>query len=334
MTTLQGVIILRNSDLKRFFEYDEFMNKKNEFVGIFKTEIRRKVHDWKPYFVDTDEEVALLANLCTWLEHPSLELVGVELSNDCLTIKRLNEKACSFPLGRLGTHITKAKEEMTSKDVTGITLLYLLLGANAADSDINIVYKKTERQKFAPCYDNQILNPADTFAMPATYRVFANMHPLDPIQLQCGPESRQLHPGECMVGVFCGEKCYKLLNNIVNDIGNRTTLKLVANGSAPRLEIRIPQGGDISRIIPNARDLNLQHGSTDNCFYIDNVISLIYKQNCGLAYTDTSGNVVFPSSDRWYMLNRNIESFLAQYPDDKIIALINEDHLISDRHVN
>ena len=333
MTTLQGVIILRVSDLRRFFDFDEFMSKKNEFIKIFQNEASRK-KDWKPYFVDNSEDALLLKNLCLWLENPALELVNVKLGETTFEIK-IGEISHTYPLGRLVPYIKDARQRMINKDVVGLTLLYLLLHANQSDSDVNVIYRKAETKGFIPCYESQVLNPADNMGDIAdfSYTVYANMHPDNVIQVVCGRKLKKLAPKECAVGIFCNGQCRKLLENMVNDMNSRMTMRLVASSDkvhGTMLEIRVPQDSSIEVAIKNASMLHLQH-SNDNCYYIEDVISFLYEPNCGLAYVDSLGNVVLPSSDRWYFLNQTVNAFKKLYPQEKILALLDENHLISNQ---
>lgn len=334
MTTLQGVIILRVSDLRRFFDFDEFMSKKNEFIKIFQNEASRK-KEWKPYFVDNSEDALLLKSLCLWLEDPALELMNVRLGDTIFEIKGIDNDVHTYPLGRLVPYIKDARQRMTNKDVVGLTLLYLLLHANQSDSDVNVVYRKTEARGFIPCYESQLLSPFDNKgdAVDFNYTVYANMHPDNVIQVVCGRQLKKLAPKECAVGISCNGQCCELLENTVSDMNSRMTMRLVASSDkvhGTMLEIRVPQGSSIEVAIKNASMLPLQQGS-DNCYCIEDVISFLYEPNCGLAYVDSLGNVVLPSSDRWYILNRTVGAFKKLYPQEKILALLDENHLISNQ---
>lgn len=335
MTTLQGVIILRVSDLRRFFDFDEFMSKKDEFIKIFRSEINRK-KEWKPYFVDNSEDALLLKNLCLWLENPTLELVNVKLGDATFEIKGIEGDIHTYPLGRLVPCVKDARQRMINKDVVGLTLLYLLLHANQSDSDVNVVYRKAEARGFIPCYESQFLNPLDNMgdAVDFNYTVYANMHPDDVIQVVCGRQLKNLAPRECAVGISCNGQCRELLENVVSDTNSRMTMRLVASSDkvhGTMLEIRVPQESSIEVAINNASMLHLRHSSDGNCYYIEDVISFLYEPNCGLAYVDSLGNVVLPSSDRWYILNRTVATFKKLYPQEKILAFLDENHLISNQ---
>ena len=87
---LQGVIILRISDLIRFFDLAEFWQFKEGFCKLLKS-------DEHGCFFDTKEQKYLANEVMEWLQDREPR---VTVNNDCLVIS-VDGNDCRLPLGRL-----------------------------------------------------------------------------------------------------------------------------------------------------------------------------------------------------------------------------------------
>ena len=125
MITLQGVIILRVTDFRRFFDWEEFWIKKDSFIALWRNESYRK------FFVNNEKEYYLVLRFYEWLLNPNKELQKIKLESTELKIENCTGDTLVYPLGRLQDEIEKTKKQnqLTNKTIIGYTLLYLLLGA-------------------------------------------------------------------------------------------------------------------------------------------------------------------------------------------------------------
>ena len=252
MTTLQGVIILRISDFRRFFDWNEFWTKKEEFISIFRSEIARRTESknikelQKYYFVDNDSEFYLMRKLHEWLVDPAHGQESLRVRLDPAELRMEGDKGekLVYPLGRLCEKIAAAQKKLTSKTILGYTLLYLLLGAEKKNSDIRIEYNDTglaEIRGYNLCSNDVVLEPT-TDSSPLRRCIFVNVNPDRDIKVTSGNDSSVLERGACVVGVFCGNKCYRLLPNLLTGANSNITLKLMSSSSnnATKLEIHDP----------------------------------------------------------------------------------------------
>lgn len=257
MVTLQGVIILRITDFRRFFDTYEFETKKADFLSLFHEEIQRHVgcdkdalHS-KHFFVDTNEEYFLLQNLCHWLNKPEDELTNIELDTTELKIKTEFGETMKYPLEeKLRTAIQEKKEELTKKTKVGYTLLYLLLNADSKNAN-SIDYTfgnntiSSKIREFNYCNSNIVLEKIkiEQFQEPLRLRrcTFVNVAEQH-IIIKLDKKDIQLAPNECVIGIFCGNKCYKLLPNNLEATSNhtKTSLKLFYKDNKITLEMHRP----------------------------------------------------------------------------------------------
>lgn len=327
MVTLQGVIILRVSDFRRFFDWEEFWAKKADFTSVFKKEIIRRTEIGnKPqeeyYFVDNDAEFYLVQKFYEWLICPTKELVGVSLSSAELKIDTNCGEPLKYSLGRLLEKITSVKEQnrMTNKSIIGYTLLYLLLKANEQSSCIEIDYgivsngvgnssSGHEIKEFEPRWDNVVLDKAEQLVYPLRRCVIVNKNQVKDITVAYGGRSVLLKPNECVVGLFCGNRCLLLLDNVVSDCDYKVTLKLLVKGNSavPVCEVHRSSGieyieGVASIAIDDGGDIVYSTMNGEICYQKDNFaldlrVSTFkekeYSKDLLAFKKDSSGNYIF-----------------------------------------
>lgn len=248
MVTLQGVIILRISDFRRFFDWGEFWSKKEEFISLFRGEINRRVESQtKPqeeyYFVDNEAEFYLMQRLYLWLVYPNKELQRIKLEPTELKIESNDGTVLQYPLGRLQDEIGKINElnQLTNRTIVGYVLLYLLLGANERNSQIQIDFGSTPNQvtkldneikEFELSWGDIILEKINQPIFPLRRCIIINKNSNKEISVTCGKDSVSLKPNECVIGLFCGNKCLTLLDNVASDYDSKVTLKLSIKGTS------------------------------------------------------------------------------------------------------
>lgn len=325
MIKLQNVIIMRITDFRRFFDLREFWNQRDEFFKQFEfINCWGKTERDYSLFVDNEKEKLLLAQFCNWICEPGKELCSVKLDRRELKIDDLKGGVQSCPLGLLQPYIENAKKQnkLTNKQIIGLTLLYLLLGADRNCSNIKVEYQIYSAngssidslEEFNSCWEDRELPTTNIIEYPLKRCVFANMNSSKDIHIRCGSEKVILKPRDCVVGLFCSSKCYKLLPNEVSDTDKRTTLKLTLNSnssSMPGLEIHKPDG---IKYIDNVVAVAIENGGypvyvtsdgvvhyDSSCFALGQRIRAFLKKECHkdlLAFTrDCNGNYAFYTSN-------------------------------------
>lgn len=314
MITLKGVIILRISDFRRFFDLGEFWFKKEEFLKLFKQEINRRVESpTKPieeyFFVNNKKEFCLLQKVYDWLTNPSKELLKVKLNATEVIIEANDGELFVYPLGRLKDYIEDAKKQnqLTKKSILGYTLLYLLLNANEHNSEINIIFGKTsdnivinknEIREFEPCWDDVRLEKIENPIFPLRRCVIINKNQSKDILVNFDDTSLSLKSNECVVGLFCENKCYTLLDNVVSDYESKVTLKLSVNETTliPRCEVHRFSGID----------------------YINGVSSMVIESDGSITYSTFDGKIIYNKT--CFSANLRIASFLKKEYASELLA--------------
>ena len=317
MVTLQGVIILRISDFRRFFNWREFWLKKDEFMSLFKKEIdRRCVPDTEKkqeyLFVDNEKEFHLLEKLYEWLRFPDKELELLELNQSELKIgtNPILRDTISYPLGRLEQRIRSA-EEITKKTRIGYTLMYLLLKADEENSDVVIDYggihnnaNDKEINEFERRYDDLVLNIANKVEYPLRRCFIINESPNKSIRITHGNKSVTLEKEECVVGIFCENNCLILLDNELTDHESNITLKLKFNHITNRPYCNVYQQGQ---------------GIT----YIEDVSSIMFDEIHNIVYTTTNGKISY--KEACFGLRNRIRLFNETEHANELLALKKDD---------
>lgn len=234
---LQGVNILRISDLRRFFELADFWAQKEAFV--------KQIGDPEmSVFFDTELEKGLFRLLKNWL----ISDLGVSsfYKGNGLFVVNICGQDITFSLGRITLEYEKYKGKIRNKDLEGLTLLYLLLGANL-NLDIELQYDifaalKTGNYvgEFIPCYGNLSLDSVSFPVYPLSRHVIANMSSIASIEVSAGVKALSLGPGDCVVGIFdSNNHCYKLFDNRMEDTsyGISLCLRFNYNTKKPYLKL-------------------------------------------------------------------------------------------------
>lgn len=254
---LQGIKILRISDLRRFFELDEFWRKRDEFIKM--------VGDpSKTFFFDNGNERDIYCLLREWMTKES-EIPSIFQGDNTLIVK-LATKDTSFSLGRMASEVSKYRRNIKNKDLIGLTLLYKLLGADREDSDIPLQYDfftaiRTGKYvgEFIGLYENEEFESTAMPVFPLSRHVIVNMNQSRTISIGCGKQKIELQSGECVIGLFCNDYCYRLLPHYISDSNNGITLILKINKytKKPRLEIHKQDG---VRCVENVSSIAIENG--------------------------------------------------------------------------
>ena len=312
MVTLQGVIILRITDFRRFFNSYEFERKKQDFLSLFQKEIQRHTGcdkdtlQSKHFFVDTDEEYYLLQKYVQWLLNPDAELLNVTLKDTELKIVVDVDDKRIYPLGKLQTIVSEKRNVINPKVLIGYILLYLLLNLHQEDIvGLECTFgEKTNSssiQKFNYCTED-IKLASTSLEFPLRRCTFVNVSE-QPIKVKLDNNSVRLEPNECVIGIFCENKCYKLLPNNLKSNHTDTSLKLISDGinDTVTLEMRRPIG---SELIPNV--VSIGFDDYDHPIYM------------------TNGNIINP--DEAPMIELSIQH-LRQYSKEAIAFELNGGHI-------
>lgn len=312
MVTLQEVIILRITDFRRFFEWNEFWAKKCEFVEFFKKDCN------KTFFVDNEREYYLLQKLLDWLKEPDKEHNQVVLEDDVLKIGKPLGDMLKYQLGGLQQKIKEAKKVLTNKTIIGYTLLYLLLGADGKNSNIEIRYETfDENKKFNNLYNdvqfkcnrNEIQINA-----PKTRKIFTNSS-----NRIITINDYELAPQDCIVGIFYGDILYKLLPNRCERAN--LSFRLVKHPDRETTCLKITGTPDADFRFPRELVAENPNGYLDE--YIDDVVSFITNRY-GLATLDINGN--FSITESWWI----VEDLKEQNNGNKVLAIIDENTVITE----
>jgi len=271
---LQGVIILRITDLIRFFDLAEFWQFKEDFAELMS-------QDKYGCFFDTEEQKDLSIVVTRWLRGEGL-LATVTDNKLIINVKGLDS---SFSLGRLLTHIQscRSKKTLTEKQLTGLTALYVMLGANLEGSDIPIQYELGSsmitgsgslRPLFADCFlDSAVATPLASYDC----SLIVNMNTPQSnkrVHVQCGNASYELNPLDCMIGLFTDDnKCVHLFSRSIRDFDGHTC-SLVYNPSTKQPILKIEKVEGIENI------------ENVCCFYIEKGGNLVYLTRDGQLHYD------------------------------------------------
>ena len=232
---LQGVIILRVTDLRRFFDLTEFWEQRNDFVEMIK-------QGWLNVFCDTEDERELCLTIRRWIlghrEDCFHSSIKEEIKDNSLSLSGFTDETNkSFPLGKLKKFVEQYKNVISSKDLIGLVALYLLLGADKTDcaiepeisifpNKISVEQLVEKDDEYIPlhgdCEFKSITEPVYPFAR----KVIANVSDKD-VNVKCGTSLVTLSPKECVVALFCNSnQCYKIFPHIAADYNKSLELRM------------------------------------------------------------------------------------------------------------
>ena len=294
---LQGVNILRISDLRRFFDLADFWSQKEAFVsqiGDIGTSI----------FFDTELEKGLYLLLKNWL----VSDLGVALiyKDDGLIVVNMYGQDITFSLGRITPEYEKYKGKVRNKDLNGLTLLYLLLGANV-NSNIELQYDifaalKTGNYvgEFIPCYGNMSAKSVSFPEYPLSRHIIANMSSIATIEVSAGTKVLKLTPGDCVIGIFDSNNlCYKLFSNMIEDTGYGISLRLRINFNTKKPFLKIDS----------------KYSGTKN---IEEVCSFALDKGGLPVYLTMDGEMHYDKA--CFSLHSKYETYKQHNPDVKLLA--------------
>lgn len=220
-------------------------------------------------------------------------------------------------MGRLqgGIENIKKQNQFTNKTIVGYTLLYLLLGANDRKSQFKIDFDLSTKsndyviKEFEPRWDDVILDKIEQPVYPLRRCIIVNKNQNKDISVICGKNSVSLKTNECVIGLFCGDKCLLLLDNVASDYDSKVTFKLSIKGTSliPICEVHRSTGVEyiegVSSIAVDA-DGNIVYSTMDgdvcynkDCLSFDRRISSFKEEEYSkdlLAFKkDSSGNYIF-----------------------------------------
>lgn len=271
---LQGVIILRISDLIRFFDLAEFWQFKEGFCKLLKS-------DEHGCFFDTKEQKYLANEVLEWLQDREPR---VTVNNDCLVIN-FDGNDCRLPLGRLSAPVRdcRNKHSLKEKQLKGLTALYLMLGADKPNSEIPLQYDffssvQNGSGDFRPLFADSILPMSSKPAQMSYHRsVIVNMNTQQSakkIRLQWGSFNDVLNPLDCITGLFDSDnKCMRLFSRSIRDFGG-LTCSLALNPSTKMPTLKVERSTGVSYI------------NNVCCFYIERGGYLVYLTQDGELHFD------------------------------------------------
>lgn len=296
---LQGVIILRITDLIRFFDLAEFWQFKEDFAELLS-------RDKYGCFFDAEEQKELATVVTRWLrgEDP---LATVTRDKLIINVKGADS---SFPLGRLSAHVQscRSKKTPTEKQLTGLTALYVMLGANLDGSDIPIQYELgssmiTGSGGLRPLFADCSLDSAGATS-PTSYErsLIVNMNTPQSnkkIHVQCGNANYELYPMDCIIGLFTADnKCVRLFPRSSRDFDGHTC-SLVYNPSTKQPSLKIEKVEGVENI------------ENVCCFYMEKGGNLVYLTQDGQFHYDET---------KCYRLHVSYTTFRRHRPDAAILA--------------
>ena len=296
---LQGVIILRISDLIRFFDLAEFWQFKEGFCKLLKS-------DEHGCFFDTKEQKYLANEVMEWLQDREPR---VTVNNDCLVIS-VDGNDCRLPLGRLAAPARDCwnKHSLTEKQLKGVTALYLMLGADKTDSDIPIQYDffssmQSGAGDLMPLFTDCVLQASSRYSSNSYNRsVIVNMNTQQSgkkTRVQCGVVDDVLNPMDCISGLFDSDnKCTRLFSRSIRDYEG-LTCSLAFNPSTKKPRLKVERSTGVS--------------------YIDNVCCFYIERGGYLVYLTLDGELHY-NANKCFKLNCFYSMFRKNRPNSVLLA--------------
>jgi len=292
---LQGVTILRISDFRRFFDLDEFLAKKKEFSELITLYGAR-------YFCDKPKEIYLCGVIKNWINGST---VNAKISDGQFYINGDKEK---YELGVLKQQIDKYKNQLSFKDLYGLTALCLLAGANETNCtfvpDYGLIMGGDNGEAFVSLH-NDVEYPQAKEMHDGAFRlrVIANIHAGHPIKITVGTQQMILKEKQCVTSIFSNSGCVTLLDREASDLP-RIYAYLEPNGEYRCANLKI--SGAETSIIPNIASVWLEPGA-------------------GIAYITTKGEIVF-DKDKCFALKQRLNNFQRNAEGRKLLAIKKTDN--------
>lgn len=298
---LQGVIILRINDFRKFFNIEEFSMKRREFSTLFsKIDIDS--------FCDTPEERALCGQIRLWSlgQSPNASL------NDSGELVVPNYGA--IPLDYLDEVVKEKGNAVKSSERTAIACICLLLGAYCSEKDARYMFEFMSGRPTGNFVSlNRDVSLEQDFPIREDdYRrvVYANMIPDKEFTVTCGRESETLQFGECVVAICTSKGCVTLLPHTAHS--DALDARLMIDLSTHQTYLDFPY--------------QKQKGT------IENVASFWIESETDLLYTTFDNKVIKAGEAResqtdfspYFMFRQTYKIFLRNHPNEKVLA-VNKD---------
>ncbi len=294
---LQGVIILRISDFQRFFDLDEFLVKKNEFLELLARYGTR-------LFCNTLQERDLCGIVRNWLNGVP---ISAEISAGKLIVHGVNGRNC-YPLGVLQEQIDKYSGKLGFKDLYGLTAVYLLAGVNKADCPFKPDYGIMVNEKTDTISDENFISLHKDISLPVSdsasegvfcVRVFANINAGIPIKVSTGDEEVILKEGQCVTAIFSDSGCVTLLCREIS-----------------------PMPGVYATMVPDKANkcANLVINRDSDTQVVTDVTSVWEEGGSDLAYVTAAGKVGYDKV-KCYNLDRRLSVFFRNANGRKLLAI-------------
>ena len=266
---------MRITDLKNFFDLDQFWSARTEFIDI----AGRFGLD---FFFDSEDEILLYECLVPWLKEGKIPKANVKDGRLIISsngddhsfslVKRLREKC----------DIATRNKNLLEKDIFGLTILYVLIGANAENSSMELKYDdfaniKDRLHTGRPIgidqdliLEHAVVNEGDQ----VEWRVIFNKGEKR-IKVELGKTSCELDHRDCVIGIFPRNdenKCWKLLPNIiVSDPAYKLSLRLRFNSNTMRPKMKVERKGNVE--------------------YVEDVYFILIENNKQVVYIKSNGEI-------------------------------------------
>lgn len=288
---------MRISDFRSFFDFDEFLVKKQEFADLLRQRGTRA-------FCNTIRERVLCGIVRNWINR---EPITAKIKNGNFVVNSGGEKF-TFPLGGLAEQVDKYSSQLGFKDLYGLVALCILVGGDRKDSTFNADFGNFVNEKngndsgraFVSLYKDTELPVAAPVACGCfRTRVFANLNSGRAVVLKAGSNEITLQEGQCVVAVFAETGCVALLPRQAADL--------------PSLH---------AELVPDKANMraNLVVSREGRPELITGVTSVWIEPGAGVTYVTDSGQVVFNEA-KCYKLSSRLQTFNRHSNDRKIIAI-------------
>ena len=219
---MNGVIILRISDFKRFFDFQEFWSQKEEFINLFNQE------GYLDFFCNTEDEKILCNLILNWLKNnPSS---GGQIARELFreTVKKI---------AGIDLRVWEMRQPI------GLMSLSVLVSDTLCTDNIE---KWLETMKgndiessYYSFYEDRVFDTTEEPNYPLVAKPIVN-NSSNVITIIVGENKKELSSGDCIVGLFDADgECFKLLPNKGNN--GDVELRIKFNISTKRTDLEIKE---------------------------------------------------------------------------------------------
>ena len=222
---MNGVIIMRISDFKRFFDFQEFWSHKEEFIDLFNQE------GYMDFFCITEEERILSKCTLDWLKGK----LSLENANK---FKNVLEKKKGQILSLINLLKNKNQPNSTIRGIISLSMLVSdTLCVDEIEKWLEIIKGNNSTNNYYLLYEDREFDSTDAPSYPLVAKPIVN-NSSNAITIIVGENKKELSSGDCVVGLFDVEgKCYKLLPNKGNN--GDVELRIKFNITTKRTDLEI-----------------------------------------------------------------------------------------------